>query len=108
MAGKPNAAAREYPRRSSVAIDSLLGRQVLDAEGRPIGELYDIVLDIETGRITHVFIALNQSKYADQRVMAPWDALIIDLEEQCIRFKVAVSGRAAVRRPSSTDRYAND
>lgn len=108
MAAKPTAAGREHPRRHSVAIDSLLGREVFDAEGRQIGELYDIVLDIGTGRITHVFIALNQSKYADQRVMAPWDALIVDLENQCVRFKSAVSDRPPIRQPSTTERFAND
>ena len=108
MAGKPSAAGRDHSRRSSVASDSLLGRDVFDADGRHIGELYDIVLDIATGRITHVFVALNQGKYADQRVMAPWDALIVDLENQCVRFKAAVSDRPLVRRPTTTERFAND
>lgn len=73
---------------SMVGADGLLGREIVDLEGRPIGQLHDIVFDIPSGRIAHVFIAMNQPRYADQCVLAPWDALHVESDTRRLRINV--------------------
>ena len=65
--------------------DGLLGREIVDLDGRRIGELHDIVFDLESGRIAYVFIALNQDKYADQRVLCPWNAFSVESTSRRLR-----------------------
>ena len=71
--------------RTSVGVDSLLGCDIVDLEGRRIGELHDIVFDIASGRITHVFIAMNEPRYSDQRVMVPWNAFRVESDARRLR-----------------------
>jgi sporulation protein YlmC with PRC-barrel domain len=103
--------------RGMVGIDSLLGCEIVDLEGRRIGELHDIVLDIASGRITHVFIAMNEPRYTDQRVMAPWSAFRVESEARRLRINTRADsserGRSekkasAVGRASAPGRFAND
>lgn len=94
---------------TNVSVDSLLGHEIVDLEGRPIGELDDIVLDIASGRIAYVFIALNQRKYPDQRVVAPWNALFIEPETQRLRLNPhaePTAPRAIEHTPAIYPRYA--
>ncbi|MEO8675457.1 MAG: PRC-barrel domain-containing protein [Casimicrobiaceae bacterium] len=93
--------------RRMVGVEGLLGREIVDLEGRFIGELHDIVLDVETGRIAHVFIALNAPRYSDQRVLAPWDALHVEAETQRLRLNTRI-GAQERGPPMANRRFAND
>ncbi len=97
--------------RGMVGVDSLLGCEIVDLEGRTIGELHDIVFDVGSGRITHVFIAMNAPRYADQRVMAPWDALHVESEARRLRINTRADsdGRGpAVPKGPALGRFGND
>jgi sporulation protein YlmC with PRC-barrel domain len=103
--------------RGTVGVDSLLGCDIVDLEGRRIGELHDVVLDIATGRITHVFIAMNEPRYADQRVMVPWSAFRVEPEARRLRINTHADSSerrrpekkgSAVERASAGGRFAND
>jgi len=94
-----------------VGADGLLGQEIVDLEGRPIGQLHDIVFDLASGRIAHVFIAMNQPRYADQCVLAPWDALHVESDTR--RLRINVRTQAHERVPPApeepvADRFAND
>jgi sporulation protein YlmC with PRC-barrel domain len=100
-----------------VGVDSLLGCDIVDLEGRRIGELHDIVLDIASGRITHAFIAMNEPRYADQRVMVPWSAFRVEYEARRLRINPRADsserGRSekkgpALERAWAGSRFAND
>ena len=71
--------------RGSVGVESLLGCDIVDLEGRRIGELHDIVFDLASGQITHVFIAMNEPRYSDQRVMVPWNAFRVENDARRLR-----------------------
>ena len=71
--------------RSSVGVDSLLGCDIVDLEGRRIGELHDYRSRHRVGRITHVFIAMNEPRYSDQRVMVPWSAFRVENDARRLR-----------------------
>ena len=94
-----------------VGADGLLGQEIVDLEGRPIGQLHDIVFDVASGKIAHVFIAMNQPRYADQCVRAPWDALQVESGTRRLRINVRTdargSGPPAPEKPEA-DRFAND
>lgn len=103
--------------RGMVGVDSLLGCDIVDLEGRRIGELHDFVLDIASGRITHVFIAMNEPRYADQRVMVPWSAFRVESEARRLRINTRADsserGRSEKRGSaagwaSAVGRFAND
>ena len=103
--------------RGMVGVDSLLGCDIVDLEGRRIGELHDVVLDIASGRITHVFISMNEPRYSDQRVMVPWSAFRVESEARRLRINTRADsserGRAekkgsAVGWASASGRFAND
>ena len=99
MAADRNASSKMlYPPHSNrVGVGSLLRREIVDVEGRRIGELHDIVFDVASGRISHIFIALNEGKYADQRVMAPWDAISLESGTQRLRFRAAAESTGSER-----------
>ena len=99
--------------RSSVGVDSLLGCDIVDLEGRRIGELHDIVFDIASGQITHVFIAMNERRYSDQRVMVPWNAFRVENDARRLRINTRADssdrGRPMMPRGSAPSRAtAND
>ncbi len=98
--------------RTSVGVDSLLGCDIVDLEGRRIGELHDIVLDIASGRITHVFIAMNEPRYSDQRVMVPWSAFRVENDARRLRINTRTDsserGRPMPKGSAPSRAAAND
>ena len=111
-AGRSTPTRMPYPPQSNrVGVDTLLHREIVDLQGRRIGELHDIVFDIASGRISHVFIAMNECKYPDQRVMAPWDAILVEPDTRRLRFKSSADSTGIERsRPNgrSSSRVAGD
>ena len=97
--------------RGMVGVDGLLGCEIVDLEGRTIGELHDIVFDVGSGRITHVFIAMNAPRYADQRVMAPWDALHVESDTRRLRINMRADTDGLgppMPKGAGLGRFAND
>ena len=100
-----------YPSsEQTLAAESLLGREIVDLDGRLIGELHDVVFDNASGKIAYVFIALNQNKYADQRVLAPWNAFSFDSSARRLRMNTRLEPVNAVRTipPITAKSFAND
>lgn len=94
-----------------VGADDLLGCEIVDLEGRPVGALHDIVIDIESGRIAHVFIAMNKPTYADQCVLAPWNALHVEAQTRRLRIQVRNGTQergSPVPVERSNERFVND
>ena len=93
-----------------VLLEGLLGQEIVDLDGRRIGELHDFVLDRTSGKIEYVFIALNQNKYADQRVMVRWDALSVESGSRrlCMNTRNASGGSARSPESASLDARAGN
>ncbi|MEO8346079.1 MAG: PRC-barrel domain-containing protein [Betaproteobacteria bacterium] len=91
-------------------VEGLLGQEIVDLDGRKIGELHDVVLDRTSGKIVYVFIALNQNKYADQRVMARWDALSVECGSRRLRMNTRAASDGSALSPESArlDDIASD
>ena len=100
-----------YPTsEQTLAAESLLGREIVDLDDRRIGEVHDLVFDLASGKIAYVFIALNQNKYADQRVLAPWNAFSIDSPTRRLRMNTRREPTGATRTaaPLAAESFAND
>jgi sporulation protein YlmC with PRC-barrel domain len=62
--------ARDAARAKAVSVDrdermsSLVGRKIVDAQGKPVGELSDLAIDPATGRILHALVNAGGSPLA--------------------------------------------
>ncbi len=94
----------------TLSAESLLGREIVDLDGCRIGELHDVVFDLASGKIAYIFIALNQNKYGDQRVLAPWNAFSIDSSARRLRMNTRrePTGAARTAAPLAAKSFAND
>jgi len=73
-----------------LGMKSLVANRLYDAEGNPVGKLEEIVLDIRTGCVRHVVVAVGGVMGIGRRRFAvPWSALTPDAD--CRRCKIDVA-----------------
>jgi sporulation protein YlmC with PRC-barrel domain len=76
-------------RNSSARItgaDSVLGSAIVDREGKRIGSMHDLMLDLASGRIAYAVVEMCTTRAARQLVVVPWNAVLsADLEKHEIR-----------------------
>jgi sporulation protein YlmC with PRC-barrel domain len=61
-------------------ISALRGRRVVDPDGKAVGRIHDVLLDLRDGRIEYICIALSETAGAARReAVVPWSALRVDL-----------------------------
>ena len=59
-----------------VAADALQGRPIVDRDGRTVGTLEDIVVDVEAGRVAYALMARERVAAMEEALVAvPWKAL---------------------------------
>lgn len=62
-----------------IGADDLLGIEVVDRDGNPVGHLHDIMLDLRRNRIAYGVIELREARRDGERLVAvPWNALFQD------------------------------
>lgn len=71
------------PRAEHVGTTSLIEDDVYDSGGKCLGEVEEVILDIRTGCVRYVVLALGGFLgIGRQRVAVPWSALTFDLDYQ--------------------------
>jgi sporulation protein YlmC with PRC-barrel domain len=67
--------------RRIVGGKEMTGLPVTDSHGECIGTLFDVMLDLYTGRIAYGVVALDHAPHWSERVIAiPWNAMHLDVE----------------------------
>jgi sporulation protein YlmC with PRC-barrel domain len=99
------------PLPSTVGVDTLLGRGIVDPHGRRIGELHDIILDLASGRIAYAVIVAHRREGSDRLVVAPWNALFLDSEARYLRINAPadwVQNAPSLQGAYAPARFAHD
>ena len=96
--GKPTSI--DAPDSNLLGVQSLVANKLYDAEGNFIGRLEEIVLDVRTGCVRHVVIAVGGFMGLGRRRLAvPWSALKPDADYCRAVIDVAQMRLTAVRIP---------
>jgi sporulation protein YlmC with PRC-barrel domain len=62
-----------------IGAEALLASVVVDGDGRPVGRLHDIMVDLRHGRIAYGLVALDRAVAPEERLVAiPWNAMHVD------------------------------
>jgi hypothetical protein len=81
-----------------VPADALGGERVVDREGREIGTIDDLVIDVPRGRIAYA--VMTESGRA-KRIAVPWNALTRDEARSCFVLDLDARGLSPRRRRAS-------
>ena len=66
------------------AASSLEGETVLDRQGETLGEIEEIMLEVQSGRIAYAVLAVGGFLGIGERYFAvPWRALALDADRKC-------------------------
>lgn len=66
--------------------DTLIGDKVLSSDGKGIGKIDDIMLDVRSGRIAYAVLSCGGFLGMGDKLLAvPWGALTLDTDEKCFR-----------------------
>src|SRR4030095_7982068 len=83
-----------------LGVQSLVSNKLYDADGNYVGKLEEIVLDVRTGCVRHVIIAVGGFMGLGRRRLAvPWSALAPDARYCRAVIDVAQMRLTAVRIP---------
>jgi sporulation protein YlmC with PRC-barrel domain len=64
---------------SVVGAQDLLGAEVVDSEGKRVGELKDLMLDLRVARIAYGVVALDHAPDWSERLVAiPWNVMNVE------------------------------
>lgn len=84
--------------QATLADRDFVGYQVLDEADTLFGQVQSVVVDIESGTIEYVILAVERGTFANPRgnpparptpfIAIPWDALELDLERQALILNV--------------------
>ena len=74
------------PSRHLLGMQSLLANRLYDAEGNFVGRLEEAILDVRSGCVQHVVVAIGGIMGIGRRRLAvPWSALIPDADyRRCV------------------------
>lgn len=69
-----------------MAATTLTGDKVLSSDGKEIGKIADIMLDVRSGRIAYVVLSCGGFLGMGDKLLAvPWGAFTLDTDEKCFR-----------------------
>jgi sporulation protein YlmC with PRC-barrel domain len=80
---------KEKVRLGALSATTLIGDPVLNSDDEELGQIEDLMVDIETGCIAYAvlsfggFLGLGDKFYA-----VPWISLKVDTENECFRFDI--------------------
>lgn len=81
-----------------LGVQSLVANKLYDADGNVVGKLEEIVLDVRTGCVRHVIVALGGFLgLGKQRFAVPWSALKVDVRHRGAVIDMAQMRLTAVR-----------
>jgi sporulation protein YlmC with PRC-barrel domain len=67
-------------RMSLVGAHEMLGSEVVDSEGKRVGELIDMMLDLRAARVAYGVVALDHAPdWSEKLVAVPWNVMHVDL-----------------------------
>lgn len=73
-----------------LSADTMIGDDVVNAAGEDLGNLEEIMLDVESGRISYAVLSFGGFLGLGDKLFAiPWSALTLDTEQE--RFVLNVS-----------------
>jgi hypothetical protein len=71
------------------AADTISGVDVVDATGREIGTVADILIDVDLGRVALAIVARHANAKGPRLVPVPWGALSEDAARGCFVLDIA-------------------
>lgn len=67
-----------------MAARTLTGDKVINLRGEDLGEIEDIMLDVQTGRIAYAVMSFGGVMGIGEKLFAiPWSALVLDADREC-------------------------
>jgi sporulation protein YlmC with PRC-barrel domain len=94
-----------------VGVDSVIGWTVVDSQGKRIGTLQDIMLELSTGRLAYAVIRLSGGKGNASLVCVPWNAIHANHEAHQLRINAHIDWIARgplVRRGYAPDKFVQE
>lgn len=74
------------PGPACMLADTLIGDKVISSDGKDVGKIDDIMLDVRGGRIAYAVLSCGGFLGMGDKLLAvPWEALILDTDEKCFR-----------------------
>jgi sporulation protein YlmC with PRC-barrel domain len=64
----------------TVSLQALMGSKVLDRENKQIGSLKNVMIDVNTGKVSIAEIALGREGFfskGDERISVPWEQVSV-------------------------------
>ena len=76
--------------KTVLSAGTLMGDDVKNAAGEDLGKLEEIMVDVETGRISYAVLSFGGFLgFGDKLFAIPWSALELDTENECVILNVA-------------------
>jgi len=107
---------RAEPHAHLLGVQSLVASKLYDADGNVVGKLEEIVLDVRTGCVRHVIVAIGGLLGLGRRRFAvPWSALqpdaqhcraVVDLAQMRLTAVPVAGNDPWLRRPASPNAAA--
>lgn len=67
-----------------LSTSSIRGHAVRNLEGRKLGEIEDLVIDLASGTVAYAVLSFGGVLGVGEKLFAvPWNAMGLDLEERC-------------------------
>lgn len=84
--GPDNGANVMDPSRHLLGMQSLVANRLYDADGNFVGKLEEVILDVRSGCVQHVVVAVGGIMgFGRRRLAVPWSALIPDADyRRCV------------------------
>ena len=77
-------ASTDGPGPDVMAAATLCGDKVLSSDGKDIGKIKDIMLDVGSGRIAYAVLSSGGFLSIGEKLLAiPWRALTLDTQQKC-------------------------
>jgi sporulation protein YlmC with PRC-barrel domain len=105
--GGPGPDMRRGPGPGVMGTRTLLGNDVYNDEGKDLGDIKEIMLDMASGKISYAVLAFGAFLGMGEKLFAvPWDALTLDTERK--RFVLNVEKERLKRAPGfDKDKWPN-
>jgi sporulation protein YlmC with PRC-barrel domain len=88
IVGKGSATA-EGPGPFVMAASTLEGDKVMSSDGKDVGKIKEIMLDVQTARIAYAVMSVGGFLGIGDKLLAiPWNALTLDTDHKCFRLSV--------------------
>ena len=72
-----------------ISATTAIGDDVKSAAGEDLGNIEELMIDVVTGRVTYAVLSFGgMLGIGDKYFAVPWEALILDTEEECFRLNV--------------------